>query len=239
MNTPALLPTQASRDTGIKAVVLTDSQLDHSSGLLMLREGKRLHLYTTAAVYEDLTDAFPLMRVLDHYCGNTWHEIPLDVAGFTVAEVPGLEFQAIPLTSKAPPYSPRRDTPRAGETIGLFVHDPATGGHVFYAPGVGRIEPPLVAGMTRADCVLLDGTFWSEDEMRRCGVGKKRAADMGHLPLNGPGGLLELLHGLRIKRKLLIHINNTNPILDDDSPERQQLAREGIELAWDGMQLRL
>ncbi|WP_040661965.1 pyrroloquinoline quinone biosynthesis protein PqqB [Nitrococcus mobilis] len=237
--TPLLQPARASRDTGIQAVILIDSQLDHTSGLLTLREGKRLPLYTTAAVYQDLTGAFPLVRVLEHYCGSSWHEIPLHGRGFTVAEIPGLEFQAIPLASKAPPYCPQHSTPRPGETIGLLVRDPVTGGTIFYAPGIGRIEPRLVSTLAQADCVLLDGTFWSEDEMQRLGVGKKRAADMGHLPLNGPGGLLELLRGLKVKRKILIHINNTNPILDDDSPERQQLAREGIELAWDGMHLRL
>lgn len=238
-NTPDLLPARASRDSGIKAVLLIDSQIDHTGGLLTLREGKRLQLYTTAAVYEDLTGALPLIRVLERYCGSTWHEIPTDGSDFTVAEVPGLEFQAVPLAGKAPPYSPHRVAPRTGEAIGLFVHDPATGGSAFYAPGVGRIDPPLLHSMARADCILLDGTFWSEDEMLLRGVGEKRAADMGHLPLSGPGGLLEVLRGLEIQRKLLIHINNTNPILDEDSPEHRQLAREGIELAWDGMRLRL
>lgn len=238
-STPVLQPSRTSRDTGIQAVMLIDSQIDHTTGLLTLREGKRLQLYTTAAVYEDLTCAFPLVRVLDHYCGSSWHEIPLDGPSFTIAEVPGLEFQAIPLTSKAPPYSPHRSSPGLGETIGVFVRDQATGGTIFYAPGVGRIEPRLVSTMAQADCVLLDGTFWSEDEMQRRGVGEKRAADMGHLPLSGPGGTIELLHGLEVKRKILIHINNTNPILDEESAERRQLAREGIEIAWDGMRLRL
>lgn len=238
-STLVLQPSRASRDTGIQAVLLIDSQIDHATGLLTLREGKRLALYTTTAVYEDLTGAFPLIRVLDHYCGSSWHEIPVNGSSFTVAEIPGLEFQAIPLASRAPPYSPHRSAPRFGETIGLFVRDPATEGAVFYAPGVGQVEPRLVRLMSQADCVLLDGTFWSEDEMQRRGVGEKRAADMGHLPLSGPGGLIELLRGLEVKRKLLIHINNTNPILDEESPERQQLIREGIELAWDGMRLRL
>lgn len=238
-STPALQPSRARRDTGIQAVMLIDSQIDHTAGLLTLREGKQLQLYATAAVYADLTGAFPLVHVLDHYCGSHWHEIPTDGSSFTIAEAAGLEFQAIPLASKAPPYSQHRSAPRPGETIGLFVRDPATGGTVFYAPGVGRVEPQLVSSMAQADCVLLDGTFWNEDEMRRCGVGEKRAADMGHLPLSGAGGLLELLRGLEVKRKLLIHINNTNPILDEESPERRQLVREGIELAWDGMRLKL
>lgn len=236
---PDLQPSRASRDSGIQAVILIDSQIDHSTGLLTLREGDCLALYTTAAVYEDLTTSFPLVCVLDHYCGSVWHEIPIDGAGFTVAQAPGIEFLAVPLSSKAPPYSPHRDNPRSGETIGLFIRDQDTGGSVFYAPGVGRVEPQLKEWASRADCLLIDGTFWSEDEMQRRGVGVKRAADMGHLPLSGDDGLIEWLRELQDKRRILIHINNTNPVLDEDSAERQRLTKEGIELAWDGMRIHL
>jgi len=92
--------------------------------------------------------------------------------------------------------------------------------------------------MQSAACVLVDGTFWTDDEMIRLGVSRKRARDIGHLPQSGPGGMLEWLARLPPDtRRILIHVNNTNPILDEDSPERAELARRGIEVAWDGMEI--
>jgi len=106
---------------------------------------------------------------------------------------------------------------------------------LFYAPGLRRIESHLPAVFERADCLLVDGTFWSDDEMIRLDIGDKRAHDMGHLPQSGQGGMIEVLADYPRARKILIHINNTNPILDEDSPERAQLASAGIEVAHDGM----
>jgi pyrroloquinoline quinone biosynthesis protein B len=94
--------------------------------------------------------------------------------------------------------------------------------------------------MGSAACVLVDGTFWTDDEMLRLGLSRKRARDLGHLALSGPGGMLEYLDRLPgATRKVLIHVNNTNPILDEDSPERAELDRRGIEVAWDGMEIDL
>ena len=115
--------------------------------------------------------------------------------------------------------------------------DEATHRSLFYAPGLGRIEPHLRVVFDRADCLLVDGTFWSDDEMIRLDIGDKRAQDMGHLPQSGRGGMMEVLAEYPQARKMLIHINNTNPILDEDSPERAQLAGRGIEVAHDGMEL--
>ncbi|WP_240923082.1 MBL fold metallo-hydrolase, partial [Metapseudomonas otitidis] len=93
--------------------------------------------------------------------------------------------------------------------------------------------------MRRADCLLVDGTLWRDDEMRLCEVGDTLGSEMGHLPQSGPGGMLEVLDGLQDKRRVLIHINNTNPILDADSAERAELDARGIEVARDGMAIRL
>jgi pyrroloquinoline quinone biosynthesis protein B len=104
---------------------------------------------------------------------------------------------------------------------------------------VGEIEPHLAPFLAAADCVMVDGTFWTDDELIRLGISAKRAQDMGHLPQSGPGGMIELLKPLRAGRKILIHINNTNPILNEDSAERRALEAAAIEVAYDGMDIRL
>jgi pyrroloquinoline quinone biosynthesis protein B len=236
---PPLQPGRALRDTGIAAVILMDSQLDHTTGLLTLREGGPLELYCTDSVEEDLTGPLPLLRVLEHYCGVHRHPIPSDGSGFTLPQAEGLRFTAIALSSKAPPYSAHRGAPRPGDNIGMQVEDLQTGGRLFYAPGLARLEPHLRPFCARADCLLVDGTFWQDDEMIRAGLGSKRATQMGHLPQWGPGGMIEQLRAFIHPRKILIHINNSNPILDESGQERAVLAAEGIEVAYDGMDIRL
>jgi pyrroloquinoline quinone biosynthesis protein B len=115
-----------------------------------------------------------------------------------------------------------------------------TGRAAFYAPGLGAMDESIWRGMQLASCVLVDGTFWSDDEMIQFGLSHKRARDIGHLPQSGPGGMLEWLDRLSPgTRKILIHVNNTNPILDEDSPQRAELTLRGIEVAWDGMEIAL
>jgi len=240
--TPALQPARSVRDTGIAAVLLMDAQVDHVTGLMMLREGPTIPLYCSAPVWEDLQAGFPLARVLGYYCGVHWHELPVqhgDRSSFAIPKLEGLRFTAIPLDSKAPPYSPHREAPVAGDNIGLLVEDTASGRKLFYAPGLGAIAPMTAAAMREADCLLVDGTFWTEDEMITLGFSNKPAAAMGHLPQHGPGGMIEVLDGMPASRKILIHINNTNPVLDEDSAQHATLLRHGIELAYDGLEVQL
>jgi pyrroloquinoline quinone biosynthesis protein B len=237
---PALQPARARRDTGIRAIVLMDCQIDHTTGLLTLREHDApLELYCTEMVRQDLSSGFPVLNMLKHYCGVNWHELPIDGASFTIPVARSLAFTAVPLSSKAPPYSPHRHDPHPGDNVGLVVEDRTTGGKLFYAPGLGRIEDHLKPHMASADCLLVDGTCWTDDEMSRRGVGRKLASEMGHLFQYGPGGMIEQLQAFDRPRKVLIHINNTNPILNEDSPERAQLARHGVEVAFDGMDIEL
>lgn len=235
---PAIHPRDGVRDTGIHAIVLIDGQIDHTAGLLMLRESTRpLQVYCSDMVKQDLSTGFPVFRMLEHYCGIVHHSVPLDGSSFIISGVEDLRFSTHALKSKAPPYSPHRHDPHDGDNIGVIIENRENGRKLYYAPGLGQIEPHVLAAMQQADCVLVDGTFWYEDEMQRAGIGNKTARDIGHLPQSGSGGMLEILEHLPNVRRILIHINNTNPILDEDSPERQILIRAGVEVAYDGMEI--
>lgn len=237
---PALQPARSLRDTAIKAIVFMDSQIDHTTGLLMLREGCPHDVYCSDMVNEDLSTGFPLFTMLKHWNGGiNRHSIPLDGSAFSIAGVAGLEFVAIPVKGKAPPYSPHRHNPHIGDNIGIQVIDTRTRKTMFYSPGLGTLTEQTRALMADSDCLLVDGTFWSEDEMATVGLGDRKAADMGHLPQSGENGMIEVLRPMSKPRKILIHINNTNPILDEESAERQILLDEGIEVAFDGMDVTL
>ncbi len=239
--TPALQPARATRDTAIAAIVLIDGQVDHATGLFMLRErGSPLPLWCTDAVAEDLTQGNPVLRVLEHYCGVARQRVVPDGTPFAIPAAPGIELRAFALASKAAPYSPHRNAPVAGDNIGMLITDRARGRSAFYAPGLGEMTPALFDTMCGADAVLVDGTFWADDEMPRLGLSHKTARDIGHLPQTGPGGMIEWLDRLPARtRRLLIHVNNTNPILDEDSTERAALARHAIEVCEDGMTIEL
>jgi pyrroloquinoline quinone biosynthesis protein B len=238
---PILQPARALRDSAIAGVVLMDGQVDHATGLFMLRErGSPLPLWCTDPVEEDLSSGNPVLRVLGHYCGVKRRRIALDGSAFEVPGVPNLSFSALPLSSKAAPYSPHRDNPVPGDNIGITVTDQRNGKRLFYAPGLGEITPPVFDAMKNADAVMVDGTFWANDEMIAMGLSKKTARDIGHLAQSGPGGMVECMGQLpAATRRMLIHINNTNPILDEDSAQRAALTRAGIVVCDDGMNLSL
>jgi pyrroloquinoline quinone biosynthesis protein B len=239
--TPGLQPARQIRDSGIAAVLLIDAQIDHCTGLLMLRERSQpLPLYATAEVLDDIGSGFPLTRLLGHYCGLQTRPIALDGQPLDIAFLDPLQVHAVPIASQPPPYSPFRGQARAGDNIALMIRNPLSGRSLFYAPGLGRIDPATRALMEQADVLLVDGTFWTEDEMIRLGLSAKPAAEMGHLPQSGPDGMIALLDSLPgPKQKWLIHINNTNPILREDSPERTLLAEHGIQVAHDGLEIEL
>ncbi len=237
---PALQPGRSERDSAIRAILLMDSQIDHTTGLLMLREGCPHEVYCSDMVYEDLSTGFPLFPMLTHWNGGLkYNPIPLDGSDFSIRGIKELQFRAIPVDGKAPPYSPHRHDPHTGDNIGVLITDTRSGRRLFYAPGLGNLTEPTRELMQSADCLLVDGTFWQEDEMASVGLGEKKAADMGHLPQSGENGMIEVLRPMTRPRKILIHINNTNPILDEDSRQRQTLVEEGIEVAYDGMDIEL
>ncbi len=235
---PEIHPKNKVRGTGIEAIVMFDSQIDHATGLLILREGDPLTIYCTEMVRQDLTTGFPIFNILEHFCGVKDHTIPLNGDAFTIPNIQDLEFTALPLKSKAPPYSPHRNDPHEGDNIGMIIRQISTGKTTFYAPGLGEIEAHVEQAMKDADCVLVDGTFWSDDEL--ASVGRPLLArKIGHLPQSGKGGMIEFLDTLEKPRKILIHINNTNPILNEESEERDILTQHGIEVSYDTMNIEL
>lgn len=236
---PALQPARRARDSAIAGVVLVDGQLDHATGLLMLRErGAPLPVWCTDPVAEDLSTGHPVLSVLRHYCGVERHAIPLDGTGFAIPSVPDLQIRALPVDGKAAPYSPHREHGAPGDNVALLVSDRRKGVSAFYAPGLMDITPGLFDAMAGADAVLVDGTFWTDDEMIALGLSRHTARSIGHLAQSGPGGMLQWLARLpRRTRRFLIHINNTNPILDEESPQRAELERAGVTVCEDGMEI--
>jgi pyrroloquinoline quinone biosynthesis protein B len=238
---PVLQPRRSIRDTAIAAILLVDGQVDHTTGLYMLRESVRpWPLWCTDSAYADLTRGNPILTLLEHYCGVDRRRIGLEEAGFGIDAVPDVRWRAIPVASKPAPYSPNRESPQEGDNVALVIEDRISGRSAVYAPGLGAIDERIWGAMQNAAAVLVDGTFWTDDEMLSMGISRKRAREIGHLPQSGPDGMLTWLDRLPAGvRKILIHINNTNPILNEVSSERAELSRHGVEVAFDGMELSL
>ncbi len=236
--TPDLQPNRSMRDTAIAGIVLVDGQVDHTTGLYMLRESPRpWPIWCTDSTHADLTRGNPVFGVLEHFCGVDRRRIELN-RDFTVDAVEGVTWRALPVASKPAPYSPHREAPVAGDNLALVITDESRGRSAVYAPGLSAIDEDLWEAMQAASCVLVDGTFWTDDEMIRLGVSRKRARDIGHLPQSGPDGMLHWLGRLPAgTRKILIHINNTNPILNESSAEFADLSAQGVEVARDGMEI--
>jgi pyrroloquinoline quinone biosynthesis protein B len=217
----------------IAGVLLTDAEIDHTAGLLLLREAATpVRVFGAPGVERALTDGYPVLPMLGRYCGVEWRTLepgkrePLDGSSLAVE-----------------PFATGGDAPRY---LGADVELEASGfvfsdsrGTVTYVPGLARLDDSVVARLAVSDVVLVDGTFWRDDDLVRLGISDRSARDMGHTPLAGPGGTLEVLAGLERPRKVLVHINNTNPILLEDSPEREQVVRVGVEVAYDGLEVEL
>ncbi|MDB6161893.1 MAG: coenzyme biosynthesis protein [Gammaproteobacteria bacterium] len=238
---PAFQPGRSLRDCSITGIVLVDGQVDHTTGLYMLRESTRpWPIWCTDSTYADLTRGNPILNVLGHFCGVDRRRIDLEGNTFEIEGVSGVQWRALPVPGKPAPYSPNRESPVPGDNLALVITDKETGRTAVYAPGLGAMDDRVWRQMQSAACVMVDGTFWTDDEMIRLGASKKHARDIGHLPQSGAGGMLEWLDELPAgTRKVLIHVNNTNPILDQDSEQAAEVARRGVEVAWDGMEIEL
>ena len=229
------------RSSPVAATLLVDGQIDHALGLLLMREHRApLQIWTTPAVHSDLTGALPILTILEHYAGVDWRTIPVAGEAFTVPAITGLTIRAVAVPGKPGPYSPHRHQPRPGDNIALIFRANDTGRQLLYAPGLAAVDAEMATLLAASDCVLVDGTCFHDDDLIRIGASTKTARDMGHLPQAGAGGMIEALGRLPpTVRRILTHINNTNPILDENSAERAQLDRAGIEVAYDGMEIAL
>jgi pyrroloquinoline quinone biosynthesis protein B len=224
----------ASRAVPLQAVLLTDAELDHTLGLLLLREGDGLEVHATAATRDTLRNGTSLLRTLEAYCPVKWETV---VPGCDVPLGDGLSYRAfdVPTTKRA-----RFGTGAgAGRVVGYRLTDERTGRALVYLPAVQELTAPVRDQLAGCACLLVDGTCWYDDDLIRLGLAGKTAREMGHLPISGPGGSLEQLSPLPIERKIYIHINNTNPILLDDAPERRAVERHGMEVAMDGLELQV
>jgi pyrroloquinoline quinone biosynthesis protein B len=226
-------PVDGVRAPPMAGVLLTDAEIDHTAGLLLLREAATpVRVFGAAGVERALTDSYPVLPMLERYCGAEWRTL-----------APG---RPQPLTGSSlavEPFAAGGDAPRylgpdvELEASGFVFSD--SGGTVTYVPGLARLDDSVVARLAASDLVLVDGTFWHDDDLARLGISGRTARDMGHTPLAGPGGTLEVLAGLERPRKVLVHINNTNPILLEDSVEREEVVRAGVEVAYDGLEVEL
>lgn len=230
---PELHPSQGQRHTPIKGVLLTDAELDHTLGLLHLREGSGWTIHATEPVLSLLETELRITPALGHYgqpevaVVDPTEPLLLGPEGRQVA-VHWLETgQDAPRYAGGGPATP-------WAVSALLLEDVQSGNKIAYAPGVGVLDETLLERFGEAAAVLLDGTFWSEDEFPRVGGIPRTAADMGHAPIGGPGGTAELLSRLPAKTKLYVHINNTNPVLDPGSDARKYIRDHGIEVAEDG-----
>jgi len=237
--TRELWPQEGTRHSPIRDVIVPSAEVDQTLGLLLLREFHSFRIHTTPSIRRILTEDNSIFGVLARFAGQVcWNDIPLDQA-FCGG---GARLEVLPLSGSFPGFvSPSRlaELNPAEAVIGLLISPEAGGGTLAFLPGAACVSDALLERLQTCDVVLFDGTFWSDDEPSRIPGVTRTARQMGHLPVSGSGGSLEHLAALPRARKIYIHINNTNPILDEESMEHRMVRDAGWEVAWDGMEMTL
>jgi pyrroloquinoline quinone biosynthesis protein B len=243
--TPPLHPSTGLRQSPITGVVLSGADLDHVLGLLLMRELQPLRVYATASVTKILRENNSMFGMLNRVPRQVeWSVLSV---GTTTALCNasgvdgGLDCEAISVGSKFPAYV---STEQAAELTGTeallgLVLSARSGKKFGYFPSVPDVDDALLARLDQLDLLFFDGTFWSDDELIRVQGSNQTARQMGHLPVGGPGGSLERFVGLRRPRKMFVHINNTNPMLNEGGSEYQQVRAAGWEVGEDGWQCQL
>ena len=227
------------RHAPVEGVVLTDGELDHTLGVVLLREGRYLQVYATPAVQTIVEHDSRLLPVTRAFAEVKVTPLRLD------APTPLVYRDGCPaglaVTAFAVPAGPPRfaSGEEPGHTVGLLVRDEASGGTCAFVPGCGALDRALLDRLASAELVLFDGTFWTDDELIALGIGERSARQMDHLPVTGPNGSLERLAALPGRHKVYTHINNTNPMLIEDSPQRLLVQRLGLAVGEDGMRFTL
>jgi pyrroloquinoline quinone biosynthesis protein B len=232
------------RDSPVQGILLSNGDLDHTLGLLCLRESHPLVVYATEAVRRGFVESNVLYRTLQRFPGQvTWRTLR---AGVEVelwkdgGDPSGLTVEAFAVPGKLPVHLEGLGVgPDSCDNVGFRVRERGSRRALVYLSAVGRLTPEVLAATERADCLFFDGTFWSEDELRELGASTSGASDMAHLPIGGGGGSLARLATVGALRRIYIHLNNTNPVLREDSSERAAVERAGWEVARDGMEIAL
>ena len=231
-------PRPQTRGTPIEAILLTDADLDHTLGLLLLRENESpLSIYASEAIKEAIEKGLGLTEVLSQYCDVRWVAPPLAFEPLLCRDgkESGLEYKAVEIKGPGPRY--RRST-HGFPRLFYVVRDSVTARRVLLAPAVAQLEPQLLAELGQAEAILFDGTFWSHDDFEKSGISSRSVGELllSHLPILD--GSLNTLAAQRATHKVYVHINNTNPILWASGPERR-LEEMGIQVAEDGMTIEL
>jgi pyrroloquinoline quinone biosynthesis protein B len=232
---PELLQKDIARGSAISSVMLTDAELDHVTGLLSLRENEPIEVHCTRRVYEWVFEANPIFGSLIQASRLSWREVLEHQP--TRSRDGSLSIEGMFVEGKVPTYV-KTSFDGIGSTLGYRIVHSESKSSMLYVPAIKRINQRLIAAASECDCLLFDGSFWSDDEMARRCVGSRTALAMGHVPIDGPDGSLAQLSHLRC-RKVYTHVNNTNPILDETSSERRAIETAGWEVAEDGMDFRL
>lgn len=236
----ASLHPRAPRDTPIAAILLGNGELDHCLGLLCLRESQPLAVYATERVQHGFRRNV-FSRTLERRAGQVvWRRLILgeetEIRGPDERPT-GLVGAALPVPGKVPTHLTHECDAHPEDNVGFRIRETSTGRELAYFSSVGALTPMIVEGLAGADCVFFDGTFWASDELPALGLGTARAEAMAHAPIGGPGGTLLRLEGLGVRRCIFIHLNNTNPLLRRDSPERRAVEARGWGVAEDGLEV--
>lgn len=233
LSEPALQPQRTARSSPIKACILTNAEIDHLAGLLTLRERQAFALYATSATLSAL-NANPIFSVLATECVR---REPIVLDG-SFAPVPGLSFRALATAGKVALWQENEKVaPGAGEEGGVALELRSGDKRLIYAPACAKVTPAFRERINGADALLFDGTTFVDDELISLGLAEKSARRMGHMPMAGPEGSIAALADLPLARKIFIHLNNSNPVLIEDSPERRMVEGAGWEVAYDGMEI--
>ncbi|MGW5735690.1 MULTISPECIES: pyrroloquinoline quinone biosynthesis protein PqqB [Streptomyces] len=233
-----LHPGPGARQTPVAGVVLTDAELDHTLGIARLREAHDgVDVLATAPVLDAVREGLRLDAVLGPYTPVRWRELPAG-AGRPLDGDSGVTVGAVPLSDKKPRYAADAPDSEASWSVALRLHDPGTGRTLLYAPALAVWSEAFDEAAREADCVIVDGTFWDDEEPLRSGFSTRTATAMGHLPVSGPGGTAHRLARLP-GRCLYTHLNNTNPLGDPHAEQHKHLAEWGIEVAAERMVIEL
>lgn len=226
------------RGSAMEGVLLACADLDHVLGLFHLREADSLCVHATTATWRALREGLRLDLVLGRYTRLTWREPPgrPEPLPCNDGEPSGLLYDAFPVPGKPPRYREEEVAPEPGDCVGYRFEDRATGGRLAVVPGAAAIDSVVLDRLSECDTVLIDGTFWGENELTELGAGDTPASAMGHLPVSGRDGSLGIVAGLPSRRRIYIHINNTNPMILEDSPQRREVESRGVEVGRDGLE---